>query len=214
MLFVLDMECFSAMVKLANSRGLLTPLRPRSIKQLVSLYADDVAIFLSPIVLDLVMIKEILELFSRATGLATDLNKSKAFLIRCAEVQLDLITYSLGCGCADIPCTYLGVPLSPWCLPKSAMQSFVDKVARRLPPWKGRMLNRSGRLILARSTLCAIPVYISMATRIATWAIQVIEKLVHGFLWCGSEVAVGGCAIAWINAACPREYGGLGIPNL
>jgi hypothetical protein len=86
MLFVLDMECFSTMVKLANSTGLLTPLRPRSIKQLVSLYADDVAIFLSPVVLDLVMIKEILELFSRATGLATNLNKSKAFLIRCAEV--------------------------------------------------------------------------------------------------------------------------------
>jgi hypothetical protein len=24
----------------------------------------------------------------------------------------------------------------------------------------------------------------------------------------------GKCAIAWVNAACPRKYGGLGIPNL
>jgi hypothetical protein len=77
------------------------------------------------------------------------------------------------------------------------------------------MLNRSGRLILARSTLCAIPVHISMATKIAPWAIRAIEKLVRGFLWCGSEVAVGGkCAVAWVNAACPIQYGGLGIPNL
>jgi hypothetical protein len=54
-----------------------------------------------------------------------------------------------------------------------------------------------------------------MAIRITTWAIQAIEKLVCGFLWCGSEVVVGGKrAIAWINVACPREYGGLGIPNL
>jgi hypothetical protein len=47
MLFVLVMECFSAMIKLADSRGLFTPLRPRSIKQRVSLYADDVVVFLS-----------------------------------------------------------------------------------------------------------------------------------------------------------------------
>jgi hypothetical protein len=180
------------MVKLVDSRGLLTPHCPRSIKQRVSLYAGDVVVFLSQVVLDLVMIKEILELFRRATGLATNLNKSKAFPIRCAEVQLDLITHTLGCECTDFPCTYLGVPLSPWRLPKSAMQSVVDKVARRLPPWKGRILTQSGHLILARSTLCAILVHISMAIRITTWAIQAIEKLVYGFLWCGSEVVVGG----------------------
>jgi hypothetical protein len=77
------------------------------------------------------------------------------------------------------------------------------------------MLNSSGRLILAWSTLCAIPVHISMATKIAPWAILAIEKLVQGFLWCGFEVAVGGkCAVAWVNAACPVKYGSLGIPNL
>jgi hypothetical protein len=55
----------------------------------------------------------------------------------------------------------------------------------------------SGRLILTRSTLCAIPVHISMATKIAPWAICVIEKLLRGFLWCGSEVAVGRGDVQW-----------------
>jgi hypothetical protein len=162
------------------------------------------------------MIRAILDLFRQVSGLATNINKSKAFPIRCDEVQLSVITHTLGCQCADFPCTYLWVPLSPWRLPKSAMQPVVDKVAKRLPPWKGRMLNISGRLILARSTLCAISVHISMATKIAPWAIRSIEKLVLGFLWCGSEVAVcvGGCAVAWVNVACPIQYGGLVIPNL
>jgi hypothetical protein len=183
------------MIKLADSRGLFSPLRPRSIKQRVSLYADDVVVFLSPVVLDLVMIRAILDFFPRTSGLATNINKSKAFPIRCDEEQLSVITHTLGCQCADFPCTYLGVPLSPKRLPKSAMQSVIDKVAR--------------------STLCAIPVHISMATKIAPWAIRAIEKLVRGFLWCGSEVAVGGkCAVAWVNAACPVQHGGLGIPNL
>jgi hypothetical protein len=105
MLFVLVIECFNAMIKLTNSRGLLNPLRSHSIKQRVSLYADDVVIFLSPITLDLVMIGEILELFCRATRLATNLNKSKAFLIHCAEDRLGLIMCTLGCQCAEFPCT-------------------------------------------------------------------------------------------------------------
>jgi hypothetical protein len=95
------------------------------------------------------------------------------------------------------------------------MEPAIDKVAKRLAPWKGRMLNMSGRLILARSTLCTILVHISMATKIAPWAIYAIEKLICGFLWYGSEVVVGGkCAVAWVNAAYPTQYGGLGIPNL
>jgi hypothetical protein len=113
MLFVLVMECFSAMIKLADSRGLFSPLRPHSIKQRVSLYADDVVVFLSPVVLNLVMIRAILDLFLQASMLATNINKSNAFPIRCDEEQVSVITHALGCQCADFPCTYLGVPLSP-----------------------------------------------------------------------------------------------------
>jgi hypothetical protein len=100
-------------------------------------------------VLDLVRIITILDLFLRASGLATNIIKSKAFPIRWNKNQLSVITHTLCCQCADFPCTYLGVPLSPWRLPKSAMQPVVDKVAKRLPPWKGRMLNRSGCIILS-----------------------------------------------------------------
>ena len=113
MLFVLVMECFSAMIKLADSRGLFSPLHSRSIKQRVSLYAGDVVVFLSPVVLDLVMIREILDLFRQVTELATNINKSKAFPIHCDEGQLGVITRTLGCQCAEFLCTYLGVPLSP-----------------------------------------------------------------------------------------------------
>jgi hypothetical protein len=95
MLFVLVMECFNAMIKVADSRGLFCPLRPRSIKQRVSLYADDVVVFLSPVVLDLVMIRAILDLFRQASGLATNINKSNAFPIRCDEGQLSVITHTL-----------------------------------------------------------------------------------------------------------------------
>jgi hypothetical protein len=47
-------------------------------------------------------------------------------------------------------------------------------------------------LILAKSTLSAILVHISMATAIAPWALKAIEMLIRGFLWCGNEVESGG----------------------
>jgi hypothetical protein len=108
MLFVLVMECFNVMIKLVDSKGLFNPLRPNSIKQQISLYADDVVVFLSPVVVDLIVIREIMNFFRCATRLAANLNKSKAFLIRCTKDQLGLITRTLGCLCADFPCTYYG----------------------------------------------------------------------------------------------------------
>lgn len=55
------------------------------------------------------------------------------------------------------------------------MQPLVDEVAKRLPVWKGRMLNKSGRLILTKMTLSIILVHISMAIEIAPGAIKAID---------------------------------------
>lgn len=77
------------------------------------------------------------------------------------------------------------------------------------------MLNRSRRLVLARSTLAAIPVHISIVVAVAPWAIKAIETLIRGFLWYGSEATFGGkCAFAWVNISWPTNLEGLGIPNL
>jgi hypothetical protein len=80
----------------------------------------------------------------------------------------------LSCSIAEFPCTYLGVPLSIKRIPKAAFQPLVDKVARS-PPWQGRLLNRVGCLVLAKSTLSTIPVHISMAISVAPWAIKAVE---------------------------------------
>jgi hypothetical protein len=72
------------------------------------------------------------------------------------------------------------------------MQPVVDKVTKQLPPWKGRMLNKSGHLILVRSTLCDIPVHIYMDMKIAPWAIHAIEKLVRGLTGCGRQGTFSG----------------------
>jgi hypothetical protein len=96
-------------------------------------YADDVVIFASPVETDLILIKAILDLFFRATGLVANFVKSQAFPIRCDERHTDMIAELLGCVVASFPCTYRGEPHSPGRLPRAAMQPLVNKVANRIP---------------------------------------------------------------------------------
>jgi hypothetical protein len=68
MLFVLVMECFSALVTTVEARGIFLPLGMSVIKHHISLYADDVVVFVSPVKTNLLLIKAILDLFLQGHG--------------------------------------------------------------------------------------------------------------------------------------------------
>lgn len=55
--FVLVMECFSALVTIAEARGLFLPLGMSVIKHRIFLYADDVVVFVLPVEMDLILIR-------------------------------------------------------------------------------------------------------------------------------------------------------------
>jgi hypothetical protein len=57
-----------------------------------------------------------------------------------------------------------------------------DRVAGRLPPWKGQRLNSSGMMELIRSTLTAMVVYISICLSLPSWMIKALEKILKAFL--------------------------------
>ena len=81
MLFILVMDVFNSIVKKANDEGLLQPLAARNIHHRVSLYADDVVLFLRPVATDLHLVEDILRLFGSATGLKTNIQKSSVLPI-------------------------------------------------------------------------------------------------------------------------------------
>jgi hypothetical protein len=151
------MECFSALITTAEERGLFLPLGAPTIKHQISLYVDDVVVFVLPVEHKLLLIKAVLDLFFKDMGLAANCTKSQVFPIRCETPHMDLISELLGYTVGSLPCTYLGIPFSPGRLPRAAMQPLVDKVANQIPSWKGRLLNRSGRLILMNLLFAPYP---------------------------------------------------------
>ena len=63
------------MVSLAASDGLLQPLSSRALQHRISLYADDVVLFLRLEINDIEIIMDILDLFGDAFGLKTNVQK-------------------------------------------------------------------------------------------------------------------------------------------
>lgn len=215
MLFILVMDILCLMVKKASEEALLQPLASRALQQRISLYADDVVIFLHPAAEDIGVTLDILQLFGEASALRTNVQKSSVLPIHCLEEDRAILQENLPCPVSDFPCKYLGVPLSPHKLTRNQIQPLIDKIADRLPSWKADLLTKTGRKNLVQSVLTSMTVYLLMALDLPPWALKAIDKCRRGFLWKGrKEVRGGHCLIAWPKVARPIELGGLGISSL
>ena len=91
------MDVLNSLFIKAGEDGLLQPLSPRISGQRLSLYADDVALFIRPVDDELQVTKEILNAFGMASGLQTNLHKSSIIPIRCENVSLLPVRDTLPC---------------------------------------------------------------------------------------------------------------------
>jgi hypothetical protein len=58
-------------------------------------------------------------------------------------------------------------------------------------------------------------IFAMMSLDVLVETLLAIEKILRGFLWKGRKDAQGGnYLVAWDRVCMPKEFGGLGIPNL
>lgn len=181
----------------------------------MSIYADKVALFIRPSVQDLIAVREALRVFGEALGLKINYRKSEAILIRGDGMDEQRVVELLQCAMGSFPCRYLGINLVIRRIKCADWMPFLDQVRKITPAWQQGLIERSGRLILAKTVISARPIHQLLVLNAPDWVLEEIDKCMRAFFWAGKDNVNGGqCLVAWDTICRPTIYGGLGIKNL
>mgnify|MGYP000887156866 CR=1 FL=1 len=153
MLFILTMEPLQRLFQQATQRGLLESLASRGMRQRLSIFADDVVVFIKPKPGELEAAKCIFEIFGEASGLRMNMAKSAALPIRCSDQEIDMTSNVLGCPTGSFPIKYLGMPVSYANLKISDWEFIVSKYLKRFEAWIGNAASMGGRHTLLDSVV-------------------------------------------------------------
>jgi hypothetical protein len=133
LLFILAMDPLQKLLDLATQAGLLNPIGADLVCLRTSMYADDTALFIRPIAMDINHLQQLLHAFGLAIGLCTNILKSEILPIHCEDIDLSSVLRQFQATIIETPCKYLGLPLRLGRLQKEDEQALIDKVASKLP---------------------------------------------------------------------------------
>jgi hypothetical protein len=158
MIFLLAMEPLHLLFKKAHEVHLLKRLIPHCDTCKVSLYTDDVALFIQPNEQELKVTDGILKLFAEASGLVTNMSKTHYYPIRCENRSLQFLSKA-NKAITSFSCTYLGLPPRIKKSTQAELQPLIQKIVNILPGWTRRLFTYLGRELLVKTVLSSIPTH-------------------------------------------------------
>jgi hypothetical protein len=215
LLFVLTMEVTTALLKKVVDLGVLSPIGNCTAAQRISIYADDVVIFVKPTVQDLVAVRELLALFGEASGLQVNYRKTFGDTHQSWGVRRGTGCCSPTVCCHALPNQVLG----PAARPAPAHQSEVAADARCNCPHCTCLATRNdrpaGKTDSAQISPCGASGHHLLVPEAPCWLFDEVDKWFRGFFWNAKDRASGGqCLVAWNQVCKEFEHGGLGVKNL
>ena len=215
MLFILAMEPLQCLFEKATEQELISSLKLRVARIRASFYTDDAALFVNPMQEDISAVQQILRLFGDASGLKINVDKCVAYPVACEGINLANVLQNFGGAQGAFPCKYLGLPLGFKKPRKIELQPLFDRAAGRLKGWKGKLMNRKGRLALINSVITSTATYFLTVFPAERWMIKKFDKMRRNFLWAPDDEAKRRkCLVSWKKICAPTMYGGLGIKDL
>ena len=216
LLFNLVADVFTRMLMRAARVNLVSGLLPRAANGgILSLqYADDTLLFLEDDLEKASNLKWLLVCFEQISGMKIHYDKSDLLVLGMENDRANEFARIFCCKRSDFPIRYLGVPLHFAKLRNEDLEPIIDKIVKRIAGWKGKLLSYAGRLILLKSCLASIPIYLLSVIKFPRWPINMINSHMGHFLWNNTEDQHKYHLANWQLVSQKKDMGGLGIPDL
>jgi len=192
--------------------GLLEDFRQRGIVALQ--YADDTILFSKAEESVLENLKCILMWYEQISGMRINFHKSEMIPINLGDHEVHSLAHILSCPVGKFPIKYLGIPLHFDALTRDDIQPLVDKIMNKIAGWRGKLMSLAARVVLIKSCLSSIPVYLLSFIKFPKWVIKMLNTHMANFLWDDCENNHRYHLANWELVSMHKDFGGLGIPNL
>ena len=146
-------------------------------------------------------------------GLKINYHKSEMIAFGVDEEEQQVLANILNCRIGQMPLKYLGFPISDRSLGVQVFKDMVEKMRKKLQPWKGKHLSSGGRLILTNSSLSSMPTYLMGMFKLQKGVHKKMDTIRSQFFWRGDCDKFKYHMINWENVCLPKDFGGAGIVN-
>jgi hypothetical protein len=111
----------------------------------------------------------------------------------------------------NFPINFLEVHLHYHKLRRHDLQPFIDKIIKRIAEWKGRLLSQAGRMILIKTCIASIPIYLLSFFKFPRWILDLINSHMSNCFWDDYEGHRKLHLANWHMICMKKEFGELGI---
>jgi hypothetical protein len=180
------------------------------------MFVDDVLIFLSADQGDWQALKDTLQLFCKASGLALNFSKSTVHYWGISDTELLSLKDSIPLPFISLSegFSYLGFHLKLGSSTPCDWQWLVALFEKKISFWCFKWLSLGGRFILAKSVLESLAVYWMTLERIPTKIVLILRRLTFNFLWSDTAGKRRFHLCSWQELSKPRKAGGWGFKIL
>lgn len=141
--------------------------------------------------------------YEKQTG--QKINLSKSGFIAGKRANSPVISQSLQISELTFPFQYLGAPISKGRNKKILFLPLLERVRARFTSWNLDMLSQGSRLVLIKSVLNALPVYLIQALHPPKSVLLELRRIFANFFWGSSLIKSRMHWTKWSNLCFPIE---------